>query len=692
MQVNRTRAVAAVFAIGTIFCGASLGVAQAQAPAPQSAGTAASNDLQRSVKVYGYNAAATSGATRGEVIYYYKCWNCHNDYTRAAGSPAPTLKGVFSRTTLVTGDPVNDETVARQIRNGSPQMPAFGTALKDADIADLLAYLHNGCCYEETRPPVNPWYRASAQNSLVVPERGNLRGGPNGTVRSAGGDRLEGIMVQLIAPNAVRTTVTTNQDGQYEFPQLLPGSYTLRIAKPLEFLPYQRDAVPVAGGAKLDDIVLQRRSETDFLPATDDVLSQLTGAEWVWNLPGTAEEKQTLSRVCGEGCHGYDQIMRNRLDERSWRLMIFRMMHYSGSPLIVRGRQRGSSEQEEMIIKWLARVRGPDAPMGQIKVFPRAHGPATNVVVTEYELPHVLLTGHDVSGDSKGNIWYSSHRTPFLGKLDPKTGIVTEYQVPATPPGVLPGTHRIQVDKNDIVWASENWAHNLVRLDPATGNFTITPLIAGDEPLNTPGLGNFSIGPDLSVWFARNKAVQKFDSKTGKLMERVPFTSTNNANPYDNIISDDGNFWAGGAPAGGGDTIEMMDTRTNKLLEVHSLSRDSTAAKGGFDKDGNPWFGGRGGALLELDVKAHQIREFWPPTPYVTFYEAMPDKRGEVWAGELHGGRMLRFNPQADHWTEYVLPEPYSHDRRTWIDNSTTPVTVWYVDHNSYLVRVQARE
>jgi streptogramin lyase/mono/diheme cytochrome c family protein len=693
MQVNRTRAVAAVFAIATIFCGTSLaiGVAQAQAPVPQAA-AAASNDLQRSVEVYGYNAAAKSGAARGEVIYYYKCWNCHNDYTRAAGSPAPTLKGVFSRPMLVTGDPVNDETVAKQIRNGSPQMPSFGTALKDADIADLLAYLHNGCCYEETRPPVNPWYRANAQNSPPMPERGNLRGGPSGMVRSAGGDRLEGIMVQLIAPNAVRTTVTTNQDGQYEFPQLLPGSYTLRIAKPVQFLPYQRDAVRVDNGAKFDDILLQRRSDTDFLPPTTDVLAQLTGAEWVWNLPGTAEEKQIFSRTCGEGCHDYDQIMRNQLDERSWRLMIFRMLHYSGSPLIVRGRQRGSLDEEEKIIKWLARVRGPDSQLGQLKVFPRAHGPATNVVVTEYELPHVLLTGHDVSGDSKGNIWYSSHRTPFLGKLDPKTGIVTEYQVPATPPGVLPGTHRIQVDKNDIVWASENWAHNLVRLDPATGNFTITPLIAGDEPLNTPGLGNFSIGPDLGVWFARNKAVQKFDSKTGKLLERVPFTSTNNANPYDNIVTDDGNFWAGGAPAGGGDTIEMMDTRTNKLLEVHSLSRDSTAAKGGFDKDGNPWFGGRGGALLELDVKAAQIREFWPPTPYVTFYEAMPDRRGEVWAGELHGGRMLRFNPQADHWTEYVLPEPYSHDRRTWIDNSTTPVTVWYVDHNSYLVRVQPRQ
>src|ERR1700730_15591406 len=316
MQVTRTRAVSAVIAIAAVWYGASFAVGNAQAPAPQPA-AAASNHLQRAVHIVGYNVAAKSAAARGEVLYYYKCWNCHNDYTRAAGSPAPTLKDIYKRTTLVTGDPVNDDTVAKQIRSGSAQMPSFGMALKDADIADLLAYLHAGCCYEETNPPVNPWYRASAQNSPVVPDRGNLRGGPAGIVRAAGGELLEGIMVQLIAPNAVRTTVTTDQDGHYEFPRLLPGAYTLRIAKPLEFLPYQRDAVRVGDGAKLDDIVLQRRSETDFLPATTDVLSHLSGAEWLWNLPGTAEEKVTFSRTCGEGCHGYEQIMRNRLDERS---------------------------------------------------------------------------------------------------------------------------------------------------------------------------------------------------------------------------------------------------------------------------------------------------------------------------------------------------------------------------------------
>src|SRR4030088_2825248 len=106
----------------------------------------------------------------------------------------------------------------------------------------------------------------------------------------------------------------------------------------------------------------------------------------------------------------------------------------------------------------------------------------------------------------------------------------------------------------------------------------------------------------------------------------------------------------------------VTGVQTCALPIVHSFSHDTTAARGGFDRNGNPWFGGRNGALLQLDAKAAKIREFWPPTPYVIFYEAMPDKRGEVWAGELHGGKMLRFNPQADHWDEYVPPQPSPPD------------------------------
>ena len=96
--------------------------------------------------------------------------------------------------------------------------------------------------------------------------------------------------------------------------------------------------------------------------------------------------------------------------------------------------------------------------------------------------------------------------------------------------------------------------------------------------------------------------------------------------------------------------------------------------------------------MIRVDGRTHRLTEYYPPTPYVTFYEAKPDKNGEVWAGELHGGRIVRYNPRLDRWTEYVLPEPEVHDRRIWVDNSTTPVTVWYVDHNERIVRIQPLE
>ena len=97
------------------------------------------------------------------------------------------------------------------------------------------------------------------------------------------------------------------------------------------------------------------------------------------------------------------------------------------------------------------------------------------MIVTEYELPRELLAPHDVHGDSRGNIWYTAHRSPYAGVLDPRTGAVKEYRIPgkdADTPNVLPGTHRVWVDKNDIVWFSENWDHYLTALDAKTGQIT----------------------------------------------------------------------------------------------------------------------------------------------------------------------------------------------------------------------------
>jgi virginiamycin B lyase len=510
-------------------------------------------------------------------------------------------------------------------------------------------------------------------------------------VKSSAGVPLEGILVQLIAPNSVRTTVYSNEEGRFEFPRLQAGSYTLRIARPLEHLPFRRDSVRIDGATLLEDIVLERVSNSEYLPPTPEILGQLSGAEFLWNFPGTAQEKRAVNNSCGLGCHSYQQIFRSRFDENGWRLIVERMTQYRGAPLIARsGNPRESPEQQELIVKWLTKVRGPDSKDMPLRVFPGPRGVATRVVITEYELPRAMIETHDVAGDSRGNIWFSSHRTPYVGVLDPRTGIVKEYRIPDSTetPDALPGTHRVAVDKNDIVWFSQNWSHTLIRFDPKTEKFTQFQQPHNNTPVNTPGFGNFAVAPDGTIWMLRGGIVNQIDPETGKYLKQFPLQRITGT--YDNMISDDGNFWAGGVWPG--QTVGLLDLRSGQVWEVDTPSLMSGPARGGFDPEGNAWLGGRGGMLIRLDAKTKRTREFYPPTPYVAFYEAMPDKKGEVWAGDMHSGRFVRFNPRTERWIEYVLPEPYSHDRRTWIDNSTDPVTVWYADYAGYIVRIQPLE
>ncbi len=657
---------------------------QAQAT-PADAAAAALDEFQRSYRIDHYLEVSDRGVARGENIYFHKCWVCHNEYQ----SSAPRL------TELMQGAGLDAETLTTQVKNGGAGMPAFRTTLSDRDIADLVRYVRAGkCCFEGDILPVNPQYRASAQKWTV---QNTLSGGARGRVRTPTGEPIEGVMVQLIAPNGVRTTVYSNADGNYEFPQMQTGAYTLRIASPLEFKLYKKDSARIGGAAKLDDIVLEKISDAKGnLAPTPEVESELSGSELLWNLPGTAKEKDEFKRSCGTGCHSYQQILRNHYDERSWRVLVARMLHRGGGPLINPPAQPVDSKaqaEDEDLAKWLAKVRGPDSKDEPMLPFPRPTGASTRVVVTEYELPRVFLGIHDVYGDSQGNIWYTSHMTRYLGRLDPATGVVTEYMIPLTQ-GALPGTHHVVIDKNGTVLFSENWAKKLLKLDPKTEQFTE---VAVESPsrINSGGFGNFALAPDGFIWVANGNQASKLDPQTGKIVERFPFKGHGS---YDSLVSDDGNFWAGGSPAEAtANTAELLDLRSGEMVNLNGGAHNAAPRRGGFDPFGNAWFGGMNGTFVELDAKAKRLREFWPPTPYTPytdFYTAKPDKNGEVWSGELHGKGFLRFNPKTGHWVEYTLPEPFAHVRGgIWVDNSGSPVSIWYADYSlGRIVRIQPME
>jgi cytochrome c5 len=143
MRSSTARRIAvAAFATILIVHGAVRGaMAQEAAPGAGSQSSSPARDpYQRSLETYEFKKAAASGPERGREIFYYKCWFC--------------------RGTLLSGLPVNNDTVKDRIRNGGEGMAAYRYALSEADLDDLVSFVREKCCWNSDAPPANPRYRA----------------------------------------------------------------------------------------------------------------------------------------------------------------------------------------------------------------------------------------------------------------------------------------------------------------------------------------------------------------------------------------------------------------------------------------------------------------------------------------------------------------------------------------------------
>src|SRR5882724_4078063 len=124
MQSSKARWIltALVIAAASAVVGASAQQQARQQPARGEPAAPAKDYDQRALEIYEFRKAAQSGPARGEEIYFYKCWMCHNELAQGG---APKLVGLFNRPSLASGEPLNDDTVRNQIRNGSANMPAY---------------------------------------------------------------------------------------------------------------------------------------------------------------------------------------------------------------------------------------------------------------------------------------------------------------------------------------------------------------------------------------------------------------------------------------------------------------------------------------------------------------------------------------------------------------------------------------
>ena len=566
----------------------------------------------------------------------------------------------------------------------------------------------------------------------------SAEGGLAGTIKSAEGQPLEGVVVSARAGGrSFTTSVYTDRKGEYYFPPLDPGHYKVWA-----------QAVGFQAGRAGVKLSSDKKVQQDFtLETLEDFSRQLSGAEWLTSLPEETpmdrQAKAILNSTCS-GCHSINLPLQNRFDSDSWGVILDSMQNIRAprawgtiwTPSTYNASEFVRFYREEA--RWyLTRVRGPEAHPLKFKPNPRPSGEATRVVITEYDVPLVdrsryekthdgtdwslgppskyggFGAAHDMVVQDEDTVWFADNVTPerTIGKLNPKTGQVESY-VLYTAGNQAVGTHGIGMAQNGDIWLTNSPESTTLKFDPKTEQFQRFP-----QPSSLPPGGGRTLEIDSkgNPWVCAAGGVMKLKPGTG---EYTFYASITPASPgvsgsyYGLSIDGRDNVWFTMITQ---DRVGVVNGETGEVSEIflgkepfqgarmpsfeasssvgppnHKGPRKLRADRRG-DSVWVPEF--IAGKLAKIDINTHKVTDYPLPFRYTKPYAVGVDRNHMVWVVGLNSDHVYKFNPFSERWTAYRIPALGMDMRHVEVDNSTNPPTIWtaYFKANK-LVRLQFRE
>jgi len=562
-----------------------------------------------------------------------------------------------------------------------------------------------------------------------------------GQVSSSEEGPMEGVLVAAKGEGSTITvTVVSDAKGHYSFPQdrLQPGQYSLRI-RAVGYDLENSGQVDVAAG---------KTTQLDLkLDKTKDLASQLSNAEWLISMPGTREQKIQLYE-CSR-CHSLQRIVRSQKDVDEWEATIRRMSYYVGStPLkpqrrpadppevaaVEAERRRVENEDRQnrfvaaggvlpqgrpqqdagggddmaggegggdpggagrhRLAEFLATVNLSKGPTWsyELKTLPRPSGRGTRVIYTTYDLPRKVTMIHDCAVGPDGMIWYTDFGSQFVGKLDPKTGKVTEYPVPILKPGYPEGLMDIRFDKEGNVWMGMMAQGGIAKFDKTTQKVITYKIPApGDIPaIQIAMVMPNSSNVDGKVW-TNNVGlggIERLDVNTGKIETiflyrnytkdpRRHGTYGINADAQNNLYVNDISS----------DMVVKIDAKTLESKFYETPTPNSGPRRGRMDAQFRLWLAeSRADKIAMFDPETERFQEWPSPTPFSQIYDVTRDKYGDVWSGGVTSDFIYRLKPDTSQFTQYLLPKLAYDVRRVDVDSSTNPPTFWVGDDNSAII------
>jgi streptogramin lyase len=520
-----------------------------------------------------------------------------------------------------------------------------------------------------------------------------------GQVSSVEEGAMEGVLVSARRDDAtVTVTVVTDKQGRYSFPagRLAPGHYSLRVRA----VGYDLDAPATA------DIAANAGATVDLkLRRTEDLASQLSNGEWIASVPGSDQQKTALLNCLG--CHTLERIVKSRYGADDFMQVLPRMQGYVNQSIPAhpqlrraerlmeeRGDQRVAVHRK--LAEYLATINLSTGPQWDyaLKTLPRPTGRATRVVITEYDLGRETIEPHDVIVDNNGIAWYSSFGEAFLGRLDPKTGKVTEFPLPELKRDFPTGSLGLRTDPAGNLWLGMMYQGGIARFDPKTEKITTWSLPA---PVNIDAAQVNMVSPqhsdvDGKVWTQNNgfAGIHRLDIASGEIETFRPFLDAPKGEPHNiyDVVPDSNNnaYFTDFRQR----HIGRIDAKTGAIKLYPVPTPASAPRRGTMDANDRLWFAEyRANRVAMFDTRREEFKEWPMPTAWTAPYDVVLDKNGEAWTGSMSTDRVVRLDPVTGSTVEYLLPRE-TNIRRVFVDNSTSPVSFWVgSNHGASIVKLE---
>lgn len=357
--------------------------------------------------------------------------------------------------------------------------------------------------------------------------------------------------------------------------------------------------------------------------------------------------KEAVTAACAR-CHGLNMITGTvGFTETGWRDLISTMVALP-------------TDQSTTINKYLA-THFPPKPGREPKLV------AGDVTVTfrEWQVPTLGQRSRDPVMTPDGNIWWNGQFISLIGRLNPATGEMKEFKIPAD---ALP--HSINPDAQGNIWYMGNGNGTIGKLNPATGDVQVFKM--PDPAARDPHTGVFHANGMLYFTLQQSSMMGRLNPATGEIT--LVKTLTERANPYGIRVNTQGRLFIS---YNGTNKIASMDPNTMEIREYELPDPASRSRRLVTTSDDMVWFVNSAlGRLGRLDPRTGAVKEWASPSGAASHPYAIEVIDDIIWYNESNQrpDALVRFDPKTEKFQSWAIPSGVGiirHMRKTPDGNLT---------------------